>query len=96
VNAVEITDTVQLVAPPRWSETVTLPSRPEIVLELVEATCDPSDTLPVGALIDNAPAVSVKVAVVSAPAGSTATAASAAQVLPISKNRAPFFRSTWS
>lgn len=49
VNAVEITDTVQLVAPPRWSETVTLPSGPEIVLELVDATCDPSDTLPVGA-----------------------------------------------
>jgi signal transduction histidine kinase len=32
------------------------------VLELFEATREPSDTLPVGALIDSAPAVSVKVA----------------------------------
>ena len=59
-----MTDAVQLVAPPRWSDTVTTPSEPVIVLELFETGCDPSETLPVGALIDRPPAVSVKVAVV--------------------------------
>jgi hypothetical protein len=56
---------------------VTMPSGPEIVLVLVEATCDPSETLPVGALIDNAPAVSVKVAAVVARAGAALPAANA-------------------
>ena len=51
VNSVEITDVVQLVVPPRsWSVTLTTPSGPVIVLELVEATCEPRDTLAVGAL----------------------------------------------
>jgi hypothetical protein len=75
VNAVEITEAVQVVTPPRWSVTVTPPSRPLIVLELVEATCDPSETVPVGALIESPPAVSEKVAVVAAPAGRAAAAA---------------------
>ena len=47
MNAVEITDAVQVVTPPRWSETVTTPSEPVIVNELFETGCDPSDTLPV-------------------------------------------------
>ena len=71
VNAVEITDAVQVVAPPRWSETVTTPSGPLIVLDVIKETCDPSDTLSVGVLIDNVPASSVKVAGVAAPAGIT-------------------------
>jgi hypothetical protein len=81
VKAVEITDAVQDVAPPRWSETVTTPSEPVIVLELLAATCDPSDTLPVGALIDSAPAVSSKVAGVAAPPGRAVAAATVAMVL---------------
>jgi hypothetical protein len=43
-----------------------------MLVELAEATCDPSDTLAVGALMDSAPAVSVKltgVEAVAAPAG---------------------------
>ena len=68
--------------PPRWSETVTRPSWPEIVLEVVEAVCEPSETLLVGALIDSAPAVSVKVVGVSAPAGRAIMAASAATTIP--------------
>jgi hypothetical protein len=69
VKAVEIADVVQVVAPPRWSVTVTTPSDPEIELDVVEATCDPSDTLADGVLIDNAPAVSAKVIGVAAEAG---------------------------
>jgi hypothetical protein len=69
VNAVEITDAVQVVAPPRWSVTVTTPSEPVIVLGVVAATCDPRDTFAVGALMDSAPAVSVNVAGVVALAG---------------------------
>ena len=46
MNAVEITDAVHVVTPPRWSETVTAPSEPVIVLELFETACDPSETLP--------------------------------------------------
>ncbi len=49
------------------------------MLELVAATCDPSDTLAVGALIDKAPAVSVKVAGVAAPAGKATRAVVAAR-----------------
>src|ERR1700678_606583 len=64
-----MTDAVQVVVPPRWSETVTSPSEPLIVLKTVDATCDPSDTPTVGALIDRTPAVRVKVAWVAAPAG---------------------------
>src|ERR1700688_3231423 len=78
VNAVTITDATQLVAPPRWSVTVTTPSRPLIVLALAETTCVPIETLPAGALIESAPAVSVKVAVVSAPAAGRAAAAAIA------------------
>jgi hypothetical protein len=48
---------------------VTSPSEPLIVLKTVDATCDPSDTPTVGALIDRTPAVRVKVAWVAAPAG---------------------------
>jgi hypothetical protein len=69
VKAVEMTDVVQAVAPPRWSVTVTIPSEPEMVLALVEAVCEPRETLAIGALMDNAPAVSVKVAGVAAPTG---------------------------
>jgi hypothetical protein len=66
VNAVEMTDAVQVVTPPRWSETVTTPSGPAIVVGLFETGCDPRETLPVGALIERLPAVSAKVAVVVA------------------------------
>jgi hypothetical protein len=69
VNALEIADAVHVVVPPRWSVTVTTPSEPLIVLDVVEANCDPSDTPAVGALIDRAPAVSVNVAGVAAPIG---------------------------
>ena len=68
------------------------------MLELFEATCDPSDTLPVGALIESAPAVSVKVAGVAAPAGNAVAAASAAKVLARSKSfrmREPFHCRAW-
>jgi hypothetical protein len=40
-----------------------------MVLESVDATCEPSDTLVVGALIDKAPEVSVKLIGVAADAG---------------------------
>ena len=43
--------------------------------------CDPSDTLPVGALIESAPAINVKVAGVIAPAGSAVAPTSAANEL---------------
>jgi hypothetical protein len=90
VKAVAITDAVQVVVPPRWSDTVTTPSKPLIVLERVDATCDPSDTLPVGALIESVPAVRVKLAVVVALAGGAAAvavaASTAAAVLASSRN----------
>jgi hypothetical protein len=86
VNAVTITDATQLVAPPRWSVTVTTPRDPLIVLELLETACDPIDTLPVGALIDSAPAVSVNDAVVSARAGIAAAKASAEKALVRNKH----------
>jgi hypothetical protein len=86
VNALEITDAVQLVVPPRWSETVTTPSGPLIVLEVVDATCDPSETVsPVGALIESPPAVRVKLVGVIAWAGSAVVAASAVAALARSK-----------
>jgi hypothetical protein len=66
VNAVEMADVVHVVAPPRWSTTVTTPSEPDIELAVVEATCEPNETLAVGALMDNAPAVRVKVVGVAA------------------------------
>ena len=62
------------------------PSEPEIVLELVEATCDPSDTLPVGALIDSPPAVSVKATGVPAPADNAVVVASIAKLIPRNKS----------
>jgi hypothetical protein len=80
VNAPEITDAVQVVGPPRWSETVTTPREPVIVLALVEATCDPNDTAPVGALIESAPAVRVNVAVVPALTGIAVAAANVAKL----------------
>jgi hypothetical protein len=86
VKAVTITDATQLVAPPRWSDTVTTPRGPLIVLALLETACDPMDTLPVGALIDSAPAVSVNDAVVSAQAGRAAATARAAKALAKNKH----------
>jgi hypothetical protein len=86
VNAVEITEATQVVAPPRWSETVTTPSEPVIVLELLEASWVPSDTLPVGALIDSPPAVSSKEAGVAAPAGRLVAAVRVAAMLASSRN----------
>jgi hypothetical protein len=69
VNAVEMTDATQVVVPPRRSETVTSPSGPETLPDVFDVPSDPSDTLPVGALIVSAPPVTVKVAGVAAPAG---------------------------
>jgi len=69
VNAVEITDAVQVVGPPRWSEMVIAPSEPDITLEVVDATCDPREIPAVGALIERVPVVRVKEAGVEAPAG---------------------------
>src|SRR5688572_21680451 len=69
-----------------------------MVLELFEAPCVPSDTLPVGEVIASAPAVRVKVAGVTAPAGRAVAAASAANVLVRSRNfrivRGPFLLET--
>jgi hypothetical protein len=48
---------------------VTTPREPVMLVELAEATCDPSDTPTVGALMDSAPAVSVKLTGVEASAG---------------------------
>jgi hypothetical protein len=78
VKAVEITDATQVVGPPRWSETVTTPSEPLIVLEVFETVCVPSETLAVGALIDSPPAVRLNVAGVVAPAGRANAAVSVA------------------
>jgi len=52
-----------------------------MVLELVAATCDPSDTLAEGALIESAPAVKVNVAGVTAATGRAVTAAAVANAL---------------
>jgi hypothetical protein len=68
VNAVAIADVVHVVTPPRWSVTVTTPSEPEIELDVVLATCDPSETLVVGVLIESAPAVRANVMGVAAEA----------------------------
>ena len=57
-----------------------------IVLALVDATCEPSETLPVGALIESAPAVSVKLAGVTAPAGMTIAAPRMAKVPTMRKS----------
>ena len=82
----EIADAVHVVVPPRWSVTVTVPIWPEIVLALVDDTCEPSDTLSVGVLIERAPAVSVNVIGVAADADgadrSTADNAKAALAAP--------------
>jgi hypothetical protein len=67
VKAVAITEAVHVVAPPRWSVTVTIPSEPEMVPAFVEATCVPRDTPATGALIDKAPAVRVNEAGVAPP-----------------------------
>src|SRR5579863_40820 len=85
-----MTDAVQVVVPPRWSETVTTPSDPVTVVAVVAASCEPSDTGPIGALIDNAPAVRVKVAgvpaVTAAPAGRANPTPKMAAVLTRSMN----------
>jgi hypothetical protein len=60
---------------------VTAPSGPLIVLGLVDATCEPSETLAVGALIESAPAVNVNVVGVAAPTGAAAAMASTAKML---------------
>jgi hypothetical protein len=86
VNAVTITEATQVVAPPRWSVTVTRPSWPLIVLGLDETAWDPRETLLVGALIESVPAVSVNEVGVSAAAGSATTVASAATLATASKN----------
>jgi hypothetical protein len=52
-----------------------------MVLELFEAPCVPSETLPVGDVIASAPAVRVNVAGVSAPAGRAVAAASVAKLV---------------
>jgi hypothetical protein len=56
------------------------------VLELFEATCDPSETPLVGALIASAPAVNVNVAGVMARAGMTAAPARTARLEARSTN----------
>jgi hypothetical protein len=86
VKAVTITDATQAVAPPRWSVTVMTPSCPLIVLALAETTCDPSETPLVGALIDSAPAVNVKVTGVPAPADTAIAAASVAKMPTIKQD----------
>jgi hypothetical protein len=75
-----MTDAVHVVVPPRWSVTVTMPIWPLIMLEVVEATCDPRETAAVGALIDSAPAVSVKLTGVAAAAGRAVAAVSVTTV----------------
>jgi hypothetical protein len=59
VKAVEITEAVHGVVTPRWSEMLTTPSDPLIVMALFETDADPSETLVPGALITSAPGVSV-------------------------------------
>jgi hypothetical protein len=86
VKAVEITDAVQVVVPPRWSETVTTPSGPDMVLEVTEETCDPSETLAVGVLMESVPAINWKVAGVAEPAGRALTPARAAKELARNKS----------
>jgi hypothetical protein len=71
VNAVEITEVVHVVGPPRWSEMTTAPSEPDIVLEVVDATCVPREIPAVGAVIESVPEVRVNDAGVEAPAGTT-------------------------
>jgi hypothetical protein len=83
---VEITETVQVVAPPRWSETLMTPSGPDMTLDVIEETCEPSETLAVGVLMDSVPATSSKVAGVAEPAGSAVRPAKAVRVLARSKN----------
>src|ERR1700689_1680216 len=64
-------EVVQVVTPPRWSVTVTTPSGPEMVVAVVEETSEPRTAFSVGALIESAPAVSVKDIGVMADAGVT-------------------------
>ena len=68
VKAVEITDAVHVVGPPRWSDMTIEPREPDIVLEVVDATCVPREKPTVGALMERVPEVSVNDAGV-APAG---------------------------
>jgi hypothetical protein len=73
VNAVAITLAVQVVTPPRRSDTVTAPSAPLIVVDELDLVRVPRETVPVGALSVSAPDVSVNVAVVAAAAGAAPT-----------------------
>ena len=91
VNAVEITEAVQVVGPPRWSDTTTVPSEPDIVLEVVDAICVPSETAAVGALIERVPDVNVNDAGVEALAGSTMPIATATAM----ERRRTIFRVMW-
>ena len=52
------------------------------MLDVVEATCEPSETPVVGALIESVPEVSVKDAGVEAPAGTTMQMLKALSVAP--------------
>jgi len=93
VKADEMTDAVQVVAPPRSSMTVTGPSGPDIVLPVGRATWVPSDTALVGALIDSPPDVRVKLAGVIAPAGAATHSVPAARRTAIPANRTKFLMS---
>jgi hypothetical protein len=57
---------------------VTTPSRPMMMLDVVEATCDSSETLAVGELMESAPAVGVDVLGVAAPVGTAVNMRAAA------------------
>ena len=72
--------------PPRASVTVTVPSWPVMVLTLFNEICVPSDTFPVGALIDSRPAAVSVNDIVSAAADSAVAAAKAAKALARSRN----------
>ena len=69
-----MTDTAQLVAPPRSSTTEIVPSGPEMTSELVLANWVPSETLAMGAEIERAPPVMSKLAGVAADAGAVTNA----------------------
>jgi hypothetical protein len=57
-----------------------------MVLDVTEETCDPSETLAVGVLMDRRPASRVKLVGVAEPAGSAVRPARAAKVLARSRS----------
>ena len=79
-------DVVQVVTPPRWSVTVTTPMVPEIEVAVVEETSEPRATLSVGAVMDSAPAVSVKLMGVAADAGVPVIASAASANTTVSEH----------